>query len=45
METADIVLESGRQSVHCLVRKLESALELAPSQAAADAACQEASAG
>lgn len=28
METADIVLESGRQSVHCLVRKLEAALEL-----------------
>jgi shikimate kinase len=30
METADIVLESGRQSVHCLVRKLESALGQTP---------------
>lgn len=28
METADVVLESGRQSVHCLVRKLEAALDL-----------------
>ena len=28
METADIVLDSGRQSVHCLVRKLESSLDL-----------------
>ncbi|MFA5081207.1 MAG: shikimate kinase [Hydrogenophilaceae bacterium] len=28
MQTADIVLETGRQSVHCLVRKLEGVLEL-----------------
>jgi shikimate kinase len=27
LETADIVLDSGRQSVHCLVRKLEAALD------------------
>ena len=27
METADIVLDTGRQSVHCLVRKLENELE------------------
>lgn len=27
METADIVLDSGRQSVHCLVRKLETVLD------------------
>jgi len=26
LETADLVLESGRQSAHCLVRKLEAAL-------------------
>lgn len=26
LETADIVLESGRQSAHCLVRRLETAL-------------------
>ena len=29
METADIVLESGRQSAHCLVRRLENSLDLA----------------
>jgi shikimate kinase len=29
METADIVLETGRQSVHCLVRRLENNLDLA----------------
>ena len=29
METADIVLDTGRQSVHCLVRRLESNLDLA----------------
>lgn len=28
MQTADIVLDTGRQSVHCLVRKLEGVLEL-----------------
>jgi shikimate kinase len=28
MQTADIVLETGRQSVHCLVRKLEGVLSL-----------------
>jgi shikimate kinase len=28
MQTADIVLDTGRQSVHCLVRKLESVLTL-----------------
>jgi shikimate kinase len=44
MDTADIVLESGRQSVHCLVRKLEGALEAAGSQAAEGVPCQEASA-
>ncbi len=27
LETADIVLDTGRQSVHCLVRKLEGALD------------------
>lgn len=27
MQTADIVLETGRQSVHCLVRKLEGVLD------------------
>ena len=29
METADIILESGRQSAHCLVRRLENSLDLA----------------
>lgn len=29
MKTADIVLDTGRQSVHCLVRRLENSLELA----------------
>ena len=29
METADIVLDTGRQSVHCLVRRLENSLDLA----------------
>lgn len=29
MEVADIVLDSGRPSVHCLVRRLESSLDLA----------------
>lgn len=29
METADIVLDSGRQSAHCLVRRLENSLDLA----------------
>jgi shikimate kinase len=28
MQTADIVLDTGRQSVHCLVRKLEGVLDL-----------------
>jgi shikimate kinase len=28
MQTADIVLDTGRQSVHCLVRKLEGVLAL-----------------
>ncbi len=28
METADIVLDTGRQNVHCLVRKLEGRLDL-----------------
>lgn len=28
METADIVLDTGRQSVHCLVRRLENSLDL-----------------
>ncbi len=28
-ETADIVLDSGRQSAHCLVRRLENSLDLA----------------
>jgi shikimate kinase len=27
MQTADVVLDTGRQSVHCLVRKLESLLD------------------
>lgn len=27
METADVVLDSGRQSAHCLVRRLEGVLE------------------
>lgn len=27
METADVVMDTGRQSVHCLVKKLESQLE------------------
>lgn len=29
METADVVMETGRQSVHCLVKKLEGQIELA----------------
>ncbi|MDD5390610.1 MAG: shikimate kinase [Gallionellaceae bacterium] len=29
MEAADIVLDSGRQSAHCLVRRLENSLDLA----------------
>ena len=29
MDTADIVLDTGRQSVHCLVRRLENSLDLA----------------
>lgn len=29
MEVADIVLDSGRQSAHCLVRRLENSLDLA----------------
>jgi shikimate kinase len=29
LEAADIVLDSGRQSVHCLVRRLENSLDLA----------------
>lgn len=29
LETADIVLDSGRQSAHCLVRRLENSLDLA----------------
>lgn len=29
MQTADIVLDTGRQSVHCLVRRLENSLDLA----------------
>ena len=29
MASADIVLESGRQSAHCLVRRLENSLDLA----------------
>jgi shikimate kinase len=29
MQAADIVLESGRQSAHCLVRRLENSLDLA----------------
>lgn len=29
LETADIVAETGRQSVHCLVRKIEAGLEAA----------------
>ncbi|HNQ04963.1 MAG TPA: shikimate kinase AroK [Thiobacillaceae bacterium] len=29
METADIVLDTGRQSVHCLLRRLENSLDLA----------------
>lgn len=45
METADIVLESGRQSVHCLVRKLESALDLASNKRPDPAPVQEISAG
>jgi len=45
MATADIVLESGRQSVHCLVRKLESALELARGETPETVPGQEASAG
>jgi len=28
MQTADIVLDTGRQSVHCLVRKLEGVIDL-----------------
>jgi len=39
METADIVLESGRQSVHCLVRKLESALDLTGNNLSDASAC------
>jgi shikimate kinase len=39
METADIVLESGRQSVHCLVRKLESALDLTGNNLSGASAC------
>ncbi|NTV97202.1 MAG: shikimate kinase [Thiobacillus sp.] len=33
MQTADIVLDTGRQSVHCLVRKLEGVLELSADKA------------
>lgn len=39
METADIVLESGRQSVHCLVRKLEAALELTGEKVFSTSSC------
>lgn len=46
MQTADIVLDTGRQSVHCLVRKLEGVLDLsagAPAEVrvkeALDASC------
>jgi hypothetical protein len=33
METADVVLDTGRQSVHCLVRKLEAVLEQSAGEA------------
>lgn len=35
MQTADIVLDTGRQSVHCLVRKLEGVLDLSGGEPAA----------
>lgn len=39
MQTADIVLDTGRQSVHCLVRKLEGVLELSAGKAPASPPC------
>ena len=38
MQTADIVLDTGRQSVHCLVRKLEGVVGLARADDPAGAA-------
>lgn len=39
MQTADIVLDTGRQSVHCLVRKLEGVLELSAGRSGELPAC------